>query len=561
MKKIKRTLLSIITAATMAVTSLPVTAYALDPINYVDENNVTHELVTKYTDDMEISELVEKMGIISPIAGLEAEYAGVFEGVLDDKIPFSYTNDFMSLEDDTIYMTDMLIYNAKDKDGNKAFAVKFPQSTDLYLYRITNDSEYPKGTYIDENKIKHEVTRIPTDALDLSEEELIERNRVLNFNGSLIEYQGKYSEPLDKNVRSSNNVNYDYHGDIEVIYSTSMKVYFVRDSNGEKAYAVKFRQLPDLYLYTVKEIDEKNGLHWKAPLIIPENCGSPVNYWENKKAEQISLDYADIEEINEKIGDLIPFAVSNDEGVFPRDKYTFAGKLGKEVDSVTGGWNGFLFINYRYYEETNTIYTVHMVTRMVRLENGEEALLMRKEKSDENEWYIYKLSEKAVTPPHETEIEIMDDFRYYILVDDGTGKYVPEHTDRWLERLAQQRDNDTDAESIVTASLASTTATNLLTTVSAIPTVPTAATTVTAKTNNDSVDTRAPASADVSLMKGDANCDGEVNMGDAVLIMQTLANPDKYKLTEKGKVNADMDGDGITNADALAIQKKLLKLD
>ena len=300
---------------------------------------------------------------------------------------------------------------------------------------------------------------------------------------------------------------------------------------------------------------------WKAPSIIPENCGSPVNYWENKKAEQISLDYADIEEINEKIGDLIPFAVSNDEGVFPRDKYTFAGKLGKEVDSVTGGWNGFLFINYRYYEETNTIYTVHMVTRMVRLENGEEAFLMRKEKSDENEWYIYKLSEKAVTPPHETEIEIMDDFRYYILVDDGTGKYVPEHTDRWLERLAQQRDNDTDAESVVTASLASTTATNLLTTVSAIPTVPTAATTVTAKTNNDSVDTRAPASADVSLMKGDANCDGEVNMGDAVLIMQTLANPDKYKLTEKGKVNADMDGDGITNADALAIQKKLLKLD
>ena len=142
MKKIKRTLLSIITAATMAVTSLPVTAYALDPINYVDENNVTHELVTKYTDDMEISELVEKMGIISPIPGFEAEYAGVFEGILDDKIPFSYTNDFMSLEDDTIYMTDMLIYNAKDKDGNKEFAVKFPQSTELYLYKINGYENY-----------------------------------------------------------------------------------------------------------------------------------------------------------------------------------------------------------------------------------------------------------------------------------------------------------------------------------------------------------------------------------------------------------------------------------
>ena len=558
MKKIKRTLLSVITAAAMAVTSLPFTAYALEPIKYVDENNVTHELVTKYTDDMPISELVEKMGIISPIPGFKAEYAGVFEGILDDKTPFSYTNDFMSLEDDTIYMTDMLIYNAKDKDGNKAFAVKFPQSTDLYLYRITNDSEYPKGTYIDENKVKHEVTRIPTDALDLSEEELIERNRVLNFNGSLIEYQGKYSEPLDKNVRYSGHTQYDYHGDIEVIYSTSMKVYFVRDSNGEKAYAVKFRQLPDLYLYTVKEIDEKNGLHWLAPWIIPEGCGSPVNYWENKKPEQISLDYADIEEINEKIGDLIPFAASNDEGVFPRDKYTFAGKFDKEVDTLSVGWGGFLFINYRYYEETNTIYTVHMVTRMVRLENGEEALLMRKEKSDENDWYIYKLSEKAVTPPHETEIEIMDEFRYYIFVDDGTGRYVPEHTDNWIEHL---KNNDTDTEPVVTTALAPATITSPCTTVSAIATVPTAATTVTAKTNNDSVDTRAPASADANHLKGDANCDGKVNMADAVLIMQTLANPDKYKLTENGRANADMDGDGITNADALAIQKMLLKLD
>ena len=72
-------------------------------------------------------------------------------------------------------------------------------------------------------------------------------------------------------------------------------------------------------------------------------------------------------------------------------------------------------------------------------------------------------------------------------------------------------------------------------------------------------------------VNGDANCDGEVNMSDAVLIMQSLANPAKYgvngtdehHITEQGKKNADIAGenDGITNADALAIQKKLLKLD
>ena len=61
--------------------------------------------------------------------------------------------------------------------------------------------------------------------------------------------------------------------------------------------------------------------------------------------------------------------------------------------------------------------------------------------------------------------------------------------------------------------------------------------------------------------QGDANCDGIVNMADAVLIMQSLANPDKYTITEQGRLNADTDGNGITNNDALAIQKKLLKLE
>ena len=71
--------------------------------------------------------------------------------------------------------------------------------------------------------------------------------------------------------------------------------------------------------------------------------------------------------------------------------------------------------------------------------------------------------------------------------------------------------------------------------------------------------------------KGDANCDGELNMADAVLIMQSIANPAKYgvkgsdssHITEQGMKNADITGnnDGVTNADALAIQKRLLKLE
>ena len=55
---------------------------------------------------------------------------------------------------------------------------------------------------------------------------------------------------------------------------------------------------------------------------------------------------------------------------------------------------------------------------------------------------------------------------------------------------------------------------------------------------------------------GDANGDGDVTIADAVLILQSIANPDKYKLTEKGRINADVvgNGDGVTANDALTIQ-------
>nr|AEV59453.1 scaffoldin C [Ruminococcus flavefaciens] len=71
------------------------------------------------------------------------------------------------------------------------------------------------------------------------------------------------------------------------------------------------------------------------------------------------------------------------------------------------------------------------------------------------------------------------------------------------------------------------------------------------------------------IVRGGANCDGTVDMGDAVLIMQSLANPNKYGLsgsdskhiTEQGKLNGDVDDEvkGLTSNDALKIQKYLLK--
>ncbi|MDE6093026.1 MAG: dockerin type I repeat-containing protein, partial [Ruminococcus sp.] len=59
-------------------------------------------------------------------------------------------------------------------------------------------------------------------------------------------------------------------------------------------------------------------------------------------------------------------------------------------------------------------------------------------------------------------------------------------------------------------------------------------------------------------LAGDANEDGEVNISDAVLIMQSIANPEEFALTLQGRANADIYGDGVTLMDALTIQEMSL---
>lgn len=68
--------------------------------------------------------------------------------------------------------------------------------------------------------------------------------------------------------------------------------------------------------------------------------------------------------------------------------------------------------------------------------------------------------------------------------------------------------------------------------------------------------------SETDVLYGDANCDGDVNISDAVITMQSLANPDEYALSENGITNADIinTGDGITNIDALAIQMMVTNL-
>lgn len=75
------------------------------------------------------------------------------------------------------------------------------------------------------------------------------------------------------------------------------------------------------------------------------------------------------------------------------------------------------------------------------------------------------------------------------------------------------------------------------------------------------VTTKAPVTStgkpDESVLYGDANGDGTVDIADATRILQYIGNGDKYGLDDKGMKNADCfdPGSGITALDALSVQK------
>ena len=126
---------------------------------------------------------------------------------------------------------------------------------------------------------------------------------------------------------------------------------------------------------------------------------------------------------------------------------------------------------------------------------------------------------------------------------------------------------------VVTTTTTTETTTTTTTTTTETTTTTTEATTTTVPETTATTETTQPPVTSMppqEVLWGDANCDGNVDMSDAVLIMQVFSNPDKYgitgsaegHITEKGRINGDVseNGNGLTNKDALAIQKFCLEL-
>ena len=143
--------------------------------------------------------------------------------------------------------------------------------------------------------------------------------------------------------------------------------------------------------------------------------------------------------------------------------------------------------------------------------------------------------------------------------DVADGKYDIDMVFEGVDRAVADNNNTTAKVSLVGGSVtigdvvepsSSTTATTATT-----PAPSSSATTATT--------TKAPATSGTTgtVLYGDSNVDGKVNIADVVCLNQYLVDNSKYDLSAQGKINAEVNLDGkLTAADSTSIIKSLVKL-
>lgn len=150
---------------------------------------------------------------------------------------------------------------------------------------------------------------------------------------------------------------------------------------------------------------------------------------------------------------------------------------------------------------------------------------------------------------------------------DTSGKQIDpaESAAESLEAFIIVSGNDTVTTTTTTSTSSSTTTTSTTSSTTETTTITSSTTSMTTST-----ETSTTSDEEEQISYGDSNCDGQIDIADAVLIMQSLANPSRYgingdnekHITDIGLKNADCYnvGDGVTNNDAVEIQKFCLHL-
>lgn len=209
----------------------------------------------------------------------------------------------------------------------------------------------------------------------------------------------------------------------------------------------------------------------------------------------------------------------------------------------------------KVYAPSTPVYIMpsHDVTFTAVWEPKEYTVVFKQDKSSKNNIKIKGLTDTTITTPEAT---ITQDGKYLAgWQDDDTKEIYPVGAEYMIMGALEGKgisltavwEEGTPPETTTTTTKSTETTTTQTTT-----------TTVTSEpVQTTTTDTIRP-----EIIWGDANEDGELSLADAVLIMQSLSNPDVYSLTETGKINADVSnhGDGITSSDALVIQKVNINL-
>lgn len=203
--------------------------------------------------------------------------------------------------------------------------------------------------------------------------------------------------------------------------------------------------------------------------------------------------------------------------------------------------NGFKIVGWlcdddnKVYAPSTPVYIMpsHDVTFTAVWEAKEYTVVFRQDKNSKNNIKIKGFTDTTITTPEAT---ITQDGKYLSgWTDDETGEFFP-----------------VGSEYMIMGAIVGKGIT--LTAVWEDGTPPETSATTTTETTTTITQTT---TATPETLWGDANEDNEVNIADAVFIMQALSNPDDYQLSEQGRINADIadHGDGVTAKDALIIQE------
>ena len=153
----------------------------------------------------------------------------------------------------------------------------------------------------------------------------------------------------------------------------------------------------------------------------------------------------------------------------------------------------------------------------------------------------YSLFEKSLWQTQKTGLYIGLDHQTP-LGTSGTGLSLSQFYSSYSSTEGSNLDGGTIAGSSTTKPTSATTASDTTTSTKATS-VTTKTTTVTASKSN--------------ISYGDVNCDGKVDISDVVAIRRFLVNSSKFKITDQGVLNGDVQGkgDGLNAQDAVAVQQ------